>query len=124
MLATEYANYYELEPQVEDESNFDFKRRVSIALRKAGHLIEAHEAYQDARWDQNDNVLTGIAGAIAQAIAGVSYSGDPVGNDIAAGTIARHQMSPEGQKEQATNEMIAAMLAGGMSPDDIKSLLG
>ena len=44
--------------------------------------------------------------------------------DVAAGLLIKHQMSPEYRSEQESKKMIAEMLAGGMSPDDIKALWG
>ena len=45
-------------------------------------------------------------------------------DDIAAGVLIKHQMSPEGQREKEGNEILAAMLTSGISPDVLKSLLG
>lgn len=123
MLATEYAEYYKIEAQKESESDLDFRQRVSVALREMGHIIEAHEAYQDQRYEESDNVMTGLFGAIAQALQGTHYGGDPVGNDIAAGLLVRHQMSPEGQAKRESDRLLAQMLMAGLSPDDIGSLL-
>ena len=75
MLATEYAKYYEIDPQHEGESDAAFKSRVSGALRAQGRLIEAHEAYQNERYEESDDVMTGILGAVAQAMQGIDYGG-------------------------------------------------
>jgi hypothetical protein len=85
MLATEYAKYHDMEPQGDNESDEAFKSRVAHRLREMGRIIEAHEVYQDAFHDQNENVVAGILGYVAQAMAGKHYDGDPIGNDIAAG---------------------------------------
>lgn len=89
MLATEYAEYYEIEAQGDDEPDTTFRNRVANVLRESGRLIEAHEAYQDERYEQSDNVMGGVIGAVAQALQGTNYSGDQIGNDIAAGVVAR-----------------------------------
>ncbi len=92
MLATEYAQYYNIEAQREGESDLAFRSRVSGKLRDAGKIIEAHEAYQDKRYEDSDSVVTGITGALAQAFQGVNYDSHgerQVGDDIAAGILAR-----------------------------------
>lgn len=89
MLATEYAEYYDIEAQQEGESDMAFRSRVAARLRGKSKIIEAHEAYQDERYENSDSVMTGVTGAIAQALRGCSYSGDQIGNDIAAGVVAQ-----------------------------------
>jgi len=102
MLATEYAQYYDIEAQREGEHDSAFRSRIAGVLRDQGRLIEAHEAQQDARCDESGMVNTGIMGAIAQAFHGVDYgvSGEQqVGVDIAAGVVMQHpeeKMTPEG----------------------------
>ncbi len=57
-----------------------------------GKIIEAHEAYQDKRYEDSDSVMTGITGAVAQAFQGVDYGSHgerQVGDDIAAGILAQ-----------------------------------
>ena len=101
MLATEYAKYHGIEAQREGENDTAFRDRVSGALRDAGHLIEAHEAYQDARYEESADVMTGITGALAQALHGVDYGSTgerQIGDDLAAGYVIqnpRPRMSPE-----------------------------
>jgi hypothetical protein len=93
MIATEYAKLYNIEPQQEGESDLAFRSRVAGALRKHGLLVEAHEAYSDAYFDQSDGVMTGLVGAAAQAMQGVDYGKDgqqQVGDDIAAGYLVEH----------------------------------
>lgn len=93
MLATEYAEYYGINPQGEGETDEAFRCRVAGELRDLGRIIEAHEAHQDASYDQNDDVMTGIIGALAQTMQGRNYerSGSrQVGDDIAAGIVARN----------------------------------
>ena len=110
MLATEYAKYYEIDPQHEGESDAAFKSRVSGALRAQGRLIEAHEAYQNERYEESDDVMTGILGAVAQAMQGIDYGGDDerkVGDDIAAGTIVKST-----KRDDALMALMALMLFG------------
>ncbi len=93
MLATEYAKWYEIEPQKEGESDSAFRDRVSGALRDAGRIIEAHEVAQDKRYDAGDGdmVRTGIMGAMAMALQEKSYGrtgSTLVDDEIAAGVVA------------------------------------
>ena len=95
---------YKLPPQGADESDYNFRHRVAGQLRDMGKLIEAHEAQQDARWDDDSkggDVQAGIMGAVAQALQGVDYhvrGEQQVGCDIAAGMYLKHKKpdpSPE-----------------------------
>ena len=101
MLATQYAEFYEIEPQREDESDYLFRHRIAGALRDMGKLIEAHEAQRDERIEDSDDVMAGVMGAVAQAVHGIDYgiSGiQQVGCDIAAGELVikpKSKMSPE-----------------------------
>jgi hypothetical protein len=102
MLATEYAEFYGIEPQGDDESDHAFRCRVAGALRDMGHIIEAHEAQQDKRYEDSQDVMTGVIGAIAQALQGVDYGSageQQIGDDIAAGVITQsdelEDVSPE-----------------------------
>lgn len=124
MLATDYAGYYNLAPQGETESDIDFRKRVASHLRRDGKVVEAHEVYHDARWDNNGNVLTGVLGAVAQAMQGTRYGGNPLDNDIVAGEFVKYQMSPEGERAEKEKETIATLLTLGLSPDDIKGITG
>ena len=122
MLATDYAKYYGISPQAEGESDHAFRERVSGALRSQGKLIEAHEAFQDARYDdpgRGGDVQTGIMGALAFALEGRGFRGDPVrpcdgagqvGDDIAAGTLAQAPKKPQMSPEMA---LLALALFGG-----------
>jgi len=101
MLATDYANYYKIAPQGDTETDSAFRHRVSGELRDAGHVTEAHEAHCDERYEQSENVMTGVMGAMAQALQGVDYGStgaSQVGDDIAAGILSkstRPQMTPD-----------------------------
>jgi len=107
MLATDYAQYYKISPQAKSESDYDFKYRVAGGLRKQGKIIEAHEAFTDKTFDQDENVITEVIGALAFAMDGKSFNGNPVrptngqrqiDDDFAAGVIVQNQekkMTPE-----------------------------
>jgi hypothetical protein len=93
MLATDYAAYYKIAPQGKGESDFDFRSRVSGILRDRGQIIEAHEAYADKFFDESDDVMTGVMGAVAQAFHGTDYGSRGVrqiGDDFAVGTLVKN----------------------------------
>lgn len=107
MLATDYAKYYNIAPQGKDESDSAFRGRVSGELRDAGHIIEAHEVFNDERYEQSDNVMSGIIGAMAQALQGVNYGSKgehQVGDDFACGEYVKHH------KEQDPAMLLMALL--------------
>ena len=94
-------------------------------MSKASDLIERLENETGQRIDDDgDNLaMAGLFGAMSRLM-GQSPSTYQECDDVAAGILIKHQMSPEGQKEQASKDMLAQMLRSGMSPDDIKSLTG
>ena len=92
----------------------------------ANDLIERLEEETGQRIDDNggdNNAMAGLLGAMSR-IMGQSPSTYRERNDVVAGLFIKHQMSEEGQKEREVKEMMATMLKGGMSPDDVKSLMG
>ena len=100
-LAREYGQYYKIE-QRKDEPDYAYRSRVAGELRRQGHLIEAHEAFAGRRYDDPEQgqtgPMSGIFGAVAQAMQGIDYSPhDPerqIGDDIAAGVVVRHGRDP------------------------------
>jgi hypothetical protein len=95
-------------------------------MSEASDLIEKMEAETGQRIDSNggDNfAMAGLFGAMSR-ILGQSPVSYRERDDVAAGVLIKYQMSPEGQREKESNEMLAAMLTNGMSPDDLKSLMG
>jgi hypothetical protein len=107
-LATSHARDFHLPPQSNGESDVNFINRVADTLRSQGHIIEAHEARTGKFYDDNnEDAMTGIMGAVAQAMQGTRYGGNQVGNDIAAGTVAK---SP---KNEMTAEMALLMVLLG-----------
>ena len=92
MLATEYAQYFNIEDQREDESGNDFRGRVAGELRAKNELIYANEAYYDKRIEYTGgDVMTGVVGAVAQALQGIDYGSKgarQLDDDFAAGVIA------------------------------------
>lgn len=112
MLATQYAEWYNITPQAEGESDENFKHRVAGALRDAGQIIEAHEVQADARWDgEGSTAITGIAGAMAMALQGIDYGrtgSTRVGDEMAAGVIATSRAS----KPSADELLLTIMMRG------------
>ena len=95
-------------------------------MSAASDLIERMEKETGQRIDSNDgdnNAMAGLLGAMSRLM-GQSPASYKERDDVAAGLLIKHQMSPEYASEQASKKMIAEMLAGGMSPDDVKGLLG
>lgn len=102
--ATSLASAYGLEPQREEETASDFRRRISGILRDRGLLVEAHECLQNCRWDAEDGagaVLTGLIGAMAMALQGTTYGthgATRVETERMAGIVVENpkpEMSPE-----------------------------
>ena len=95
-------------------------------MSAASDLIERMEALTGQRIDDNDGdnmAIAGLFGAISRLM-DQSPDSYTERDDVAAGVLIKHQMSPEYQREQESKEMMAKMLASGMSPDDLKGLLG
>ena len=95
-------------------------------MSDASDLIERLEKETGQRIDDNDgdnNAMAGLLGAMSRLM-GQSPASYKERDDVAAGLLIKHQMSPEYAREQESKKMIAEMLAGGMSPDDVKALLG
>lgn len=101
MLATDYAEYYKLDPQGEDEADKEFRLRIAEALRSQGKIVESQEAYHDKRYEDNDDMMTAILGAVAQDSGYQDYGskGDSrFGDDIALGTVIENpkpELTPE-----------------------------
>lgn len=109
----EHAKYYGITEQAEGETDAEFRGRVAGVLRDQGHIIEAHEIFTGRRYDAEDgqDVVTGIMGALAQAMQGVDYhsTGERrLGDDFAAGTLIQNP-KPEMSAEMA---LLAVMLLG------------
>ncbi len=95
-------------------------------MSEASDLIERMEAETGQRIDSNngDNLaMAGLFGAMSRLL-GQSPASYRERDDVAAGVLIKHQISPEGQREKEGDEMLAVMLTNGMSPDDLKALLG
>jgi hypothetical protein len=89
-----------------------------------GRLIEHFEAEAGCRFNDNggDNAaMAGIFGALARALNPQSHRAH---DDVVAGYLIKHQMSPEGKRERESDAILAEILRSGLGPDDIAALLG
>ena len=89
-------------------------------MLKANDLIERMEAETGQRIDDNegDNLaIAGLLGAMSRMM-GKSPDSYTEREDVVAGVLIKHQMSPEYEREQESKELIAALLISGMSPDN------
>lgn len=94
-------------------------------MSRASDLIERMERETGERVDSNNfdnNAVAGLLGALARMMRQIppSYTEK---DDVAAGILIKHQMSPRGKAEKQTKEMFAELILNGMSLDDAKSLL-
>ena len=90
-------------------------------MSEASKLIERMERETGQRVDDNDfdnDAMSGLLGALSRAL-GHSPSTYKERDDVAAGLLIKHRMSPEYEREQAKNELIATLLANGMDPKDL-----
>lgn len=91
----------------------------------ANDLIEAAEQAAGQRFD--DPAGMGFAAVVGMLLAEMGRA--PIvkhhpETSVAAGLITLYQMSSQGQQAQAGRDMLTQMLAGGMSPETIRSLVG
>ena len=69
--------------------------------------------------DGGDNAaMDAVFGAMSRVL-GQSPSVYRERDDVAAGALLRHQMTPAYQREQKSKEALANMLLLGFSPDDV-----
>ena len=89
-------------------------------------MIERLEAETGQRIDDNggDNpVIARLLGAMSRLM-GYSPPSYREQDDVAAGIVIKHRMSPGYHRKQESKKLMAAMLVRGMSPDDVKGLSG
>lgn len=95
-------------------------------MSAASDLIERMEKENHRRIDDNEgdnNAMAGLLGAMSRLM-GLSPASYGPKDDVAAGLFIKYQNSPEYKRKQESEQVMADMLASGMSPDDIKQLLG
>jgi hypothetical protein len=93
--------------------------------KSAADLIERMEKETGVRIDANngDNAaMAGLFGAISR-IMGMTPPAYRESDDVAAGILLLHQMSPAGKREREADDLLASLLLGGTSPDIIHGLL-
>jgi len=95
-------------------------------MSDANDLIERLEAETGQRIEDNDGdntAMDGLFGAMSRLL-GQSPPSYRERDDVAAGMLIRHQMSPGGRRERENRDILATLLASGISPDDAKDLIG
>ena len=65
--------------------------------------------------------MAGLIGAIARMMETSTHRAH---DDVAAGVVIKHRMSPEYAEKKASDKLLAELLTSGLSPDDIQGLLG
>lgn len=93
-------------------------------IMDANALIEKVEREMGCRIDDNDgdnNAMTALFGAIAKALQGQPYGTE---TDFAAGIVVQHQLSDEYRRQKEADAMLSRMLVAGISPDDVRKLMG
>ena len=89
-------------------------------MSAASDLIERMEAETGQRIDDNDGdnmAIAGLLGAMSRMM-GQSPSSYTERDDVAAGMLIRHRVSPAGQQERAGRELLAHLLTSGVSLKD------
>ena len=93
-------------------------------MSAARELIERMEREAGCRVDANggDNMaMAGLFGALARAL---GQSAHAERDDVVAGVLIKHKMTPEYEQQKRGDAIMAEMLVGGMSPDDLGALFG
>ena len=89
-------------------------------MSAANDLIECIERETGRRIDDENSIaMAGLFGAIAREL---GKSNHKEHDDVVAGVLVRHQVTPEYAQEQASKEMLANMLAAGFPPELIGGL--
>ena len=89
-------------------------------IDEANKLIERLEQETGQRIDDPDSAsFAGLFGAVARLM---GKSQHEERDDVVAGLLILHQLTPEYKNEQESRKLIASMLAGGMSPDAIRQM--
>lgn len=95
-------------------------------MSEASDLIERLEKETGQRIDDNDGdnlAMAGLLGAMSRLM-GQSPPSYTERDDVVAGLLIKHQMSPKYKREQEGKRLLTDLLLSGMSPDDIKDIMG
>jgi len=93
-------------------------------MSAASDLIERLEQETGQRVDdENSLAMAGLFGAMSRLM-GQSPPTYRERDDVVAGLLIQHQMSPEYQREQAEKQKMAELLTSGMTPEEVKALMG
>ena len=88
---------------------------------KASDPIEQAEALAGCRWDDpNGQGIAALLGAVAREMGRNPHLPK---DDIAAGLLLREQATEGYQHAQERKQVTAALLAGGLGPDDLAALM-
>ena len=91
-------------------------------MSKASELIERLERETGQRVDaEGSTAMAGLFVAMSRLL-GQSPPSYREEDDVAAGLLIQHQMSPEGQREEADKQAMLSMLLMGMPPDDMAKI--
>lgn len=91
-------------------------------MSAASDLIERMERETGQRVDADDPNNMAMAGLFGALTRMMGYSSHDERDDVVAGLLIVHQMTPEYRNEQESRKLIASLLAGGLSPDDIRAM--
>jgi hypothetical protein len=93
-------------------------------MTAASDLIERLEAETGQRIDDDNSLaMAGLFGAMSRLL-GQSPPAYRARDDVVAGLLIRHQMTPEYQRQKEADRLLAALLVSGVSPDDVKDICG
>lgn len=91
-------------------------------MTAASDLIERLEEETGQRIDDDGSLaMAGLFGAMSRLLGHSPPSYRPR-DDVVAGLLIQHRMSPEYQAEQASKRMLAEALLSGISPDTLKDI--
>lgn len=93
-------------------------------MSAASDLIERMERETGQRVDADNFDNNAVAGLIGALLRETGQSRHRNRDDVVAGIVAKHQISPAGQAEREANEMFINLLRAGFSPDEVKTLMG
>jgi hypothetical protein len=93
-------------------------------MSDASELIEQMEKETGQRIDDNEGENLAMAGLIGVLARALGKSPHRPKDDIAAGVMISYQMTPAYRAKKEADELMASLLASGISPDEIKNLYG